>query len=316
MLVNRKGAVAVKSEVASSLSYTGEIASAFYSMMNKYHSMNVYDDYEIESVLLEQQQLDVEGIKNREPRRVDIVLYNPSSAGRCPRDLYYKAIGGEAEELNLYPYNKRWAENGTAVHGRIQRDLLYACKYVPDNPFAVAEAYDVVGKDAKEGRSGLPAWENNVFITREFEHNGQKFAIRGMADGFLWYKDKLVNLEIKTKSTTVAAVGTYKMKEPMHHHVMQCICYSILFRGDPYEDRTDTSILFYESLAKDGWTKGAEAKPDIRSFQINVTKEMRIKLMDKFAYVAKCVAEGTLPNSDTSECLFCTYKSLCGESGA
>ena len=159
----------------------------------------------------------------------------------------------------------------------------------------------------------LPAWENNIFTTREFNHNGQHFAIRGMADGFLWFEDKLVNLEIKTKSTTVAAVGTYKMKEPMEHHVMQCICYSLLFHEDPYEDRVDTSVLFYESLAKDNWSKGAEARPDIRAFQVNVTKEMRVELLDKFALVVDCINKGVPPFADTSKCLFCPYKETCGE---
>lgn len=312
-LVNRKAAQAVKQEAL--VSYTGRIASAFYCMMNSFHSLDVYDDYMIEKLLLRQQELDVVGIKNREPRRTDIITFNPSSAGKCPRELYFKNNGTEDNGLNLYPYNKRWSSNGTAVHSRIQRDLLYAEKYLEDNPFRVAQAYDVLGAYCKYERCMLPAWENNIFTTKEFEHNGAKFAIRGMADGFLWYGEKLVNLEIKTKSTTVAAVGTYKMKEPMEHHVMQCVCYSLLFHEDPYEDRVDTSILFYESLAKDNWSKGADARPDIRAFQVNVTKEMRIELLDKFAMVVDCISKGNPPYADTSKCLFCPFKEACGEVG-
>lgn len=312
-LVNRKAAQAVKQEAL--VSYTGRIASAFYCMMNSFHSLDVYDDYMIEKLLLRQQELDVAGIKNREPRRTDIITFNPSSAGKCPRELYFKNNGNEDNGLNLYPYNKRWSSNGTAIHSRIQRDLLYAEKYLEDNPFRVAQAYDVLGARCKYERCMLPAWENNIFTTREFEHNGNKFAIRGMADGFLWYGEKLVNLEIKTKSTTVAAVGTYKMKEPMEHHVMQCVCYSLLFHEDPYEDRVDTSILFYESLAKDNWSKGADARPDIRAFQVNVTKEMRIKLLDKFAMVVDCINNGNPPYADTSKCLFCPFKEACEEVG-
>lgn len=310
-LINRKAAQAVKQEAM--VSYTGRIASAFYCMMNNFHSLDVYDDYMIEKLLLRQQELDVEGIKNREPRRTDIVTFNPSSAGKCPRELYFKNNGTEDNGLNLYPYNKRWSSNGTAVHSRIQRDLLYAEKYMEDNPFRVAQAYDVLGVRCKYKRCMLPAWENNIFTTKEYEHNEVKFVIRGMADGFLWYGDKLVNLEIKTKSTTVAAVGTYKMKEPMEHHVMQCVCYSLLFHEDPYEDRVDTSILFYESLAKDNWSKGADARPDIRAFQVNVTKEMRVELLDKFAMVVDCINRGVPPYADTSKCLFCPFKETCGE---
>lgn len=306
MLINR---VAVK----NLNTYTGSIASAFYKMMNEFHSLGGYwDNYDIESLLLQEQQANVEGIKNRVPKRTDIVVFNPSSAGKCPRELFYKNSTVTEEGLSLFPYNVRWAANGTAVHSRIQRDLLYAEKLLNNNPFKVAKAVDVIGDMCQKGRENFPAWESNLLITKEFEHNGVHFGIRGMADGFLWYKDKLVNLEIKTKSTTIAAIGTYKMKEPMHHHVMQCICYSLLFKGDPYEDRNDTSILFYESLAKDGWTKGADARSDIRTFQIDVTKEDRIKLLDKFAYVTECIQTGEIPNANTTECLFCGYKSECG----
>lgn len=310
-LINRKEAMKVREEVLKSMTYQGRIATAFFYMMNDFHSLDVYDNYKIESLLLEQTRLDIEGIKNRLPRRTDIVVFNPSSAGKCPRELFYKNSNIQEDGLNLFPYNKRWASNGTAVHSRIQRDLLYAQEYLQDCPFRVATAEELLGDDCKEERKGLPAWENNIFTTKEFEHKGVRFAIRGMSDGYLWHEDKLVNLEIKTKSTTVAAVGTYSMKEPMQHHVMQCICYSLLFMGDPYEDRTDTSVLFYESLAKDKWSSGADAKPDIRAFQINVTKEMRIKLLDKFAMVVDCINRGVPPFADTEHCLFCPYKGVC-----
>lgn len=311
MLINRKGALSVRNEALKTTTYTGKIASSFYRMINLFHSLNVYDDYNIEKLLLQQQSLDVEAIKNRLPRRTDIVTFIPSSAGKCPRELYYKNTSIEETGLNLYPYNKRWALNGTAVHGRIQRDLLYAEKYLQDNPFTVAKAYDVLGDNCTYERCMLPAWEHNIFTTKEFEHEGVRFAIRGMADGYLWYGDKLVNLEIKTKSTTVASVGTYKMKEPMEHHIMQCVCYSLLFRGDPYEDRVDTSILFYESLAKDGWTKGEEARTDIRAFQVDVNREMRINLLNKFAQVTDCINHNLVPYAETDKCLFCGYKEAC-----
>ena len=72
-LVNRKAAQAVKKEVSTN--YTGRIATAFYCMMNNFHSLDVFDDYEIEKLLLKQQELDTEDIKNREPRRTDIVTF-------------------------------------------------------------------------------------------------------------------------------------------------------------------------------------------------------------------------------------------------
>lgn len=315
-IIDRGSALEVKDSVQRELK-GATIASSFYSMMNEFHSIdNVWDDYNIEKVLLKQQELDTEGIKNREPKRTDIVTFNPSAASKCPRELFYKNSALVPDGLTLYPYNRRWASNGTAVHSRIQRDLLYAEKLLRDCPFKVATAKDLLGDLVKDSRADLPAWENNILVTKEFTHKGVTWAIRGMSDGYLWYKDRLINLEIKTKSTTVVAVGNYKMKEPMHSHKMQCICYSLLFMGDPYEDRTDTSILFYESLAKDGWTKGAEARPDLRVFNIEVTREMRLELMDKFSMVATSVQNGEIPFAETDKCLFCNYKQTCEECGA
>ena len=83
--------------------------------------------------------------------------------------------------------------------------------------------------------------------------------------------------------------------------------------GNPYENRTDVSILYYESLAKDGWTKGAEARSDIRTFQVNVDKEMRVELLDKFSNVTRSIREKQIPVSEPESCLFCNYKNSCSE---
>ena len=59
-LVSRTDALAVRQSIKKSNSYYGSIASAFYVMMNNFHSLNnVWDDYEIEKLLLKQQQLKV-----------------------------------------------------------------------------------------------------------------------------------------------------------------------------------------------------------------------------------------------------------------
>ena len=51
-----KAAQAVKKEVSTN--YTGRIATAFYCMMNNFHSLDVFDDYEIEKLLLNSQEQD------------------------------------------------------------------------------------------------------------------------------------------------------------------------------------------------------------------------------------------------------------------
>ena len=42
-------------------------------------------------------------------------------------------------------------------------------------------------------------------------------------------------------------------------------------------------------------------------------EEIKQQVIDKLALVDKCVAEEVVPPSDKSECMFCTYKSICKE---
>lgn len=70
----------------------------------------------------------------------------------------------------------------------------------------------------------------------------------------------------------------------------------------------------YESLAKDNWNKGADAKPDFRTFYYKVTDEDRQELLNKLANVAKSVKENLVPAADFDKCLFCPYKTICYKS--
>ena len=159
----------------------------------------------------------------------------------------------------------------------------------------------------KRLESGLPAWERNIHTYKEITHNGQTFIISGMCDGLLVDNKtgKTVIFEFKTKSTTIAAVGSYKMKDIQEGHKLQGICYSILFMGDPYEDRDDEEVFLYESLAKDGWNKGEEARSDVRTFQLKITLADRMAILDKFAEVVALKEE---PEHADCDNFFCPYK--------
>ena len=128
-----------------------------------------------------------------------------------------------------------------------------------------------------------------------------------MMDGILDYNPEgiKVGFEFKTKSTTIAAVGEYKMKDAQDGHKTQCVAYSLIFGLTEF-------ILMYESLAKDNWTAGNEAKSDIRTFYLNVTEKDRTELLDKFAAVVADVKKDKLPKGDTDKCFFCEYKDICG----
>lgn len=269
-----------------------ELAEALLNQFNTYHSKDYRVDKEVEQIAFQQKLLEFNLIGVRTPRP-DMQIFSPSGASKCARELYYKALSVNAESI-LYPYHKRWTRNSKAVHEAVQKDLLYMSK-VLDNP-----AFKV-----KMMSNGLPAWEENLKTYKEFSHNGTEFAILGMMDGILIYKDgSEIGFELKTKSNTIGQVGNFKLKAPAPYHLDQCTAYSLLFGINEF-------IVFYESLAKDGWNKGAEAKSDIRNFYYEVTEEAKTDILDKFSNVTTAIESRKIPERELDKCLFCPYKSLC-----
>jgi hypothetical protein len=280
------------------------IAEAFHKMLDDFHGMNVNDDYKLDvSILQERIEQMTDGRSNlRGTWDESLPTFSPSGADDCPRNLAFKVLEADEDETVMEPYQKRWVRNGSAVHEAIQRDLIYIEKYLENAPFEVCRT-----------REGKPAWERNTRTVKQFTHNGENFQIYGMVDGMLYYKPekKRIGFDFKTKSTTIAAIGDYKMKAPQENNVLQAVAYSLLFDVDEY-------IICYESLAKDSWNKGKEARSDLRVFHIKITDEMKTALLDKLAGITKQLREDILPAPDFSKCMFCKYKEVCSaiEKGA
>lgn len=298
LIFSRGGAEKLKKQVTEAIPESGvKMASALYNMFNDLHTLDYYADIDLEKILLEQKQKEVKNIvKPHIPEGMEHYTYfSPSGASKCNRELYYKALKCEKDVEPFYPYHRRWTRNASAVHEAVQRDLLYMGKMLPDGMFEVAFNSD-----------GLPKWEQNIKTFKVIEHNGETFGLYGMSDGILLNKEenKEVGFEFKTKSTTIGAVGNFKMKDAQESHKIQCTAYALLF--GIYEH-----LIMYESLAKDGWTKGAEAKLDYRVFYHKVKDEDVTALLDKYAYITKCVREGIEPPREEDKCLFCTYKGIC-----
>lgn len=269
-----------------------ELSGALYKQFNDLHSKDFYENKGIETLLLKQKAFEVDtiGIKQQRP---DMCIFSPSGASKCEKELYFKLLGIEQHE-ERFPYQKRWTRNATAIHEVVQRDLLYS-EVVLKNP-----SFKVMRME-----NGLPAWEKNLKNYKIFTHNGVTFAILGMMDGILNYKDgSQIGYEFKTKSTTIGTVGHYKMKDAAESHKQQCVAYSLLFGMDEF-------LLMYESLAKDGWSKGSEAKIDFRVFYYKVTKEDQQLLLDKFAKIVTDFAANKEPIGDLDKCIFCPYKYIC-----
>nr|WP_207732375.1 PD-(D/E)XK nuclease family protein [Heliobacterium chlorum] len=273
-----------------------ELTAAILDHFNRVHSMELQTDVEIERQILETEQLSLDDDKSGLHFQKGMVTFTPSSASKCERELYFRADRIPKEEGEMLPYQRRWVRNGSAVHAAVQRDLLYAEKYLKDPTFSVVRT-----------KTGLPAWEKNIRQVRPLEYNGIPFQIYGMMDGVLQYQDGVkIGFEYKTKSTTLGAIGNYKMKDAQEDHKTQCIAYSLLFGLREF-------LIVYESLAKDSWTKGDEAKADMRAFYFAVTDEDRNQLLHKFATVAQMYYAGKLPAKAIEKCIFCPYKMKCKE---
>lgn len=299
-LFNRTGAERLKKRVIEQDSERGQrLAGALYNQMNDLHSVDFYSNYEIESLLLKQKEHDLDKMKNFERLPEGLISFSPSSASACGRGLVFKANKEEKDEVIRYPYQRRWTRNSSAVHEAVQRDLLY-CEKVLKNPIFTVERLE----------SGLPAWEQNIKTAKVIEHNDVQFIINGMCDGILNYTPdgSRVLFEFKTKSTTIGTVGTYKLKGVQEEHRIQAVAYSILFG-------VDEVVFMYESVAKDGWTKGAEAKVDFRTFYVKITEEDRKNLLDRLSEIASDYYANKLPEKESEKCFFCVYKEACERVG-
>lgn len=296
-LVSKKKAKKVKYSFFGIDGADDSLARALYQQVQDYHKVQWQPTLKsVEAILLKQAEHDYSMIDKESTYPKDLPKFNPSGASKCDYELYMKINGEYVPPLDLQPYHTRWTRNATAIHETTQRDLLYMGELLEHPRFKVKMTED-----------GLPYWERNILKWEQFEHNGQKFIINGMMDGMLIDQEtgEQVGFEFKTKSTTIAAVGTYMMKDVNEGHKQQAIVYSCLFFGDPYEERTDTVLFMYESLAKDGWTKGTEAREDFRTFQVVIDKEMRMELLDKFARVSAMTEP---PEHDDCDSFFCPFK--------
>lgn len=271
-----------------------ELEEAILDQFDQIHSIDFFPDPDIERLLLRQQEKEIEELRKRPQLEKGIVCFKPSGASKCERELFYTALKVKPDEMVMFPYQRRWTRNSSAVHAARQRELLYCEKLIENPAFKVARTSE-----------GLPCWESNIHTVKKIEHKGIPFYISGMMDGILEYRDgSKIGFEFKTKSTTIAQVGAYKMRDAQESHKMQTVAYSLLFGINEF-------LIVYESVAKDGWDKGADARPDMRAFYVKVTESDRQQLLDKWAWVASQCYAGEVPDGDYSKCIFCPYKSRC-----
>jgi CRISPR/Cas system-associated exonuclease Cas4 (RecB family) len=273
-----------------------ELVNALTNHIEAVNSKDYFDIVEVEELLLKEQEHAIKVMKTPKTYPKHLPRFSPSSSDSCERELFFKTNKAKRDEETGYSFQRRWTRNSTAVHGAMQRQLLEA-EVILDEP-----EFTVLRLD-----NGLPAWEKNIEGWKVIEHNGATFVVFGMCDGILQYKDgSKVGFEYKTKSNSVAQIK--QIKEPMPSHKSQTVAYSILFGVDEW-------LITYESVAKDKWSTGENARPDFKIFYHKVTEADKKRLLDKWARVAENVEDGEISKPNTSKCMFCPFKTVCNEVG-
>jgi hypothetical protein len=214
------------------------------------------------------------------------------------------------DEDEVKPWQRRYTARGTAVGDWLQRELLLAERHYEKFtgekvPFTIARTDE-----------GTPFFEDFVKTQRFFEHNGQRFSLFGTLDGVLEYVDeetgevKRIGLEIKSKQTSYSETGFQRMKGPKDEHVKQVTCYGLMYDVDAY-------LIVYVNCSVKAWfmtDEEHEKAPDFRVFGVEITDEMKASILDKFANVTRCVAEGVKPALDLESFRFNNFKRSCAES--
>jgi hypothetical protein len=285
-----------------------EIATQFTDFLNKWHSYREPFDTKLDIELHEAYAKELRKYKPTDFKSAP--YFSPSSSGSSDRELYVKALKMPRDEDEVKPWQRRYTARGTAVGDWLQRELLLAERHYEKFtgekvPFTIARTDE-----------GTPFFEDFVKTQRFFEHNGQRFSLFGTCDGVLEYFDeetgevKRIGLEIKSKQTSYSETGFQRMKGPKDEHVKQVTCYGLMYDVDAY-------LIVYVNCSVKAWfmtDEEHEKAPDFRVFGVEITDEMKTGILDKFANVTRCVAEGVKPALDLETFRFNNFKRSCAES--
>jgi hypothetical protein len=286
-------------------------AEEFIEMINKWNTLpkEITDD-EL-SIQILQDEIDL--IKNPPMKYPPKHAYfSPSSSDSMQRELVVKVRKFPKDPIVKQPYTKRWQDSGTFYGGYIQRIVLFCEKHYKEQ-FGVESPFYFERIYLKEHDREFPSFETAIKKSVGYEYRDHKIYIFGQGDGILIHRatGTRIILEVKSKQTSYSATGHFSMKEPTGSHVKQVIAYSLQHQEE--ERPINHGILFYGNLAKKAWTmteEDVEKYPDIRTFDIDITEEKQVAVLDHFADVLDHVNAGTLPPVDLDKWLFCNFKEV------
>ncbi|MCA1800245.1 MAG: hypothetical protein LC650_03035 [Actinobacteria bacterium] len=276
------------------------VAERFTAYLNDFHTYSEPRDDKLDA-WLHQAYADV--IKaGKSYINWNLIYFSPSSSTACPRELYMKAKKAKRDEQRFLPRQRRHMAQGTAIGDWLQRELLLAERHY-EKLSGNEPAFKMALKDGK------PAFEDFVFKQKPVTHNGQTFSVLGTTDGIMRdsVTGELVGLEIKTKQETPSKTSVKSMKEADDKHIDQVIAYSVMYGIDKW-------LIVYVNTAKKKWFSTQDeddATPDIRAFEIDVTDDMRKRVLDYFAFVTKAVHDEEPPKLSLDKWRFNGMKRAC-----
>lgn len=282
-----------------------QVAQEFTDYLNDWHTyQQPYDDamdaqlYEqFAAILRKQSKFGYFDWKKPRPH------FGPSSAGRSDRELYEKVRKAPRDQNRPQPQQRRWTALGEQIGGLVQREIMLAERHYTK----------LSGKPVrfrfKRNADGAPLYEHFTKKMHEVEHDGESFAIFGLGDGILEYLTDTgewipIGLEVKSRQTSYAETGPFRMKEVKSDHFLQTVCYSEMYQLSNF-------LIIYLNSSKKSWNMTDEERvksPDFRVFGYNITEEDKNSVKDKFARVTRLAREGTPPKLELEHWQFNEYK--------
>lgn len=169
----------------------------------------------------------------------------------------------------------RWQAIGTQVGDMWQRQVLAAEHWTDKGKAQVDFRFERVLRNYTDFPKAYPYFEE---FAREY-HEIDGVPVWGTCDGILNYFGGMnglspddvtrIGFEVKSKQTTNASTGTYKMKTYEEKHRQQILTYALMYDLDYY-------FILYQNCSKKGWTMTQEDKvkyPDTRVFGIYISPE-------------------------------------------
>lgn len=201
----------------------------------------------------------------------------PSMVGADEQQIWLQLHGYKSDQvLSNEPQDEvhtRWQAIGTQIGDMWQRQILAAEHWTDKGKAQVDFRFERVIRNYTDFPKAYPYFEE---FAREY-HAINGVPVWGTCDGILIHNaphsggemSTRIGFEVKSKQTTNASTGTYKMKTYEDKHRQQILTYALMYDLDYY-------FILYQNCSKKGWTQDEETKtkyPDVRVFGIYISPE-------------------------------------------